>query len=63
MVWVVFFWYFDMGDVGMSEIMFCCVIYICKFLEEGLDQDFNLFDVQCEVCEVYIVFQCYEGWK
>jgi DNA invertase Pin-like site-specific DNA recombinase len=40
-----------------------CAIYTRKSSEEGLDQDFNSLDAQCEACAAYIASQRAEGWK
>src|SRR6202171_12993 len=37
-------------------------IYTRKFSEEGLEQEFNSLQAQCEACEAYIRSQRHEGW-
>jgi site-specific DNA recombinase len=39
-----------------------CAIYTRKSSEEGLDQEFNSLQAQCEACEAYIRSQRHEGW-
>jgi len=39
-----------------------CAIYTRKSSEEGLEQDFNSLDAQCEACEAYVASQRHEGW-
>ena len=39
-----------------------CAIYTRKSSEEGLEQEFNSLDAQCEACEAYITSQKAEGW-
>jgi len=39
-----------------------CAIYTRKSTEEGLQQDFNTLDAQCESAEAYIAAQKHEGW-
>jgi DNA invertase Pin-like site-specific DNA recombinase len=39
-----------------------CAIYTRKSSEEGLDQEFNSLQAQCEACEAYIRSQRPEGW-
>src|SRR5467141_727164 len=39
-----------------------CAIYARKSSEEGLEQEFNSLQAQCEACEAYIRSQRHEGW-
>src|ERR1700730_12314785 len=39
-----------------------CAIYTRKSSEEGLEQEFNSLQAQCEACEAYIRSQRHEGW-
>src|ERR1700741_2200804 len=39
-----------------------CAIYTRKSSEEGLEQEFNSLQAQCEACEAFIRSQCHEGW-
>ena len=39
-----------------------CAIYTRKSSEEGLEQEFNSLDAQCESCEAFIKSQQHEGW-
>jgi len=39
-----------------------CAIYTRKSSEEGLEQEFNSLQAQCEACEAYIRSQHHEGW-
>src|SRR5438094_4231993 len=39
-----------------------CAIYTRKSSEEGLEQEFNSLEAQCEACEAYIRSQRHEGW-
>src|SRR5438093_7205904 len=39
-----------------------CAIYTRKSSEEGLEQEFNSLEAQCEACEAYIRSQQHEGW-
>ena len=39
-----------------------CAIYTRKSSEEGLEQEFNSLQAQCEACEAYIHSQRHEGW-
>jgi DNA invertase Pin-like site-specific DNA recombinase len=39
-----------------------CAIYTRKSSEEGLEQEFNSLQAQCEACEAYIRSQRNEGW-
>src|SRR5271154_1390557 len=39
-----------------------CAIYTRKSSEEGLEQQFNSLEAQCEACEAYIRSQRHEGW-
>src|SRR5262245_49249364 len=39
-----------------------CGIYTRKSSEEGLEQEFNSLQAQCEACEAYIRSQQHEGW-
>ena len=39
-----------------------CAIYTRKSSEEGLEQDFNSLDAQCEACINYINSQKSQGW-
>src|SRR6202048_5301603 len=39
-----------------------CAIYTRKSSEEGLEQEFNSLQTQCEACEAYIRSQRHEGW-
>ena len=39
-----------------------CAIYTRKSSEEGLEQEFNSLQAQCEACEAYICSQRHEGW-
>ena len=39
-----------------------CAIYTRKSSEEGLEQEFNSIQAQCEACEAYIRSQRHEGW-
>src|SRR5881392_516849 len=39
-----------------------CAIYTRKSSEEGLEQQFNSLQAQCEACEAYIRSQRHEGW-
>src|SRR6059058_5566849 len=39
-----------------------CAIYTRKSSEEGLEQEFNSLQAQCEACEAYIGSQRHEGW-
>jgi DNA invertase Pin-like site-specific DNA recombinase len=39
-----------------------CAIYTRKSSKEGLEQEFNSLEAQCEACEAYICSQCHEGW-
>src|SRR5437762_1695777 len=39
-----------------------CAIYTRKSSEEGLEQEFNSLQAQCEACEAYIRRQQHEGW-
>src|SRR6266849_1816925 len=39
-----------------------CAIYPRKSSEEGLEQEFNSLQAQCEACEAYIRSQRHEGW-
>src|SRR2546430_13161368 len=39
-----------------------CAIYTRKASEEGLEQEFNSLEAQCEACEAYIRSQRHEGW-
>jgi site-specific DNA recombinase len=39
-----------------------CAIYTRKSSEEGLEQEFNSLQGQCEACEAYIRSQRHEGW-
>ncbi|MDD3419015.1 MAG: recombinase family protein [Candidatus Gastranaerophilales bacterium] len=46
----------------MNKKVVRCAIYTRKSSEEGLEQDFNSLDAQCEACEAYIKSQQHEGW-
>src|SRR5207302_9924263 len=46
------------GDLGRKR----CAIYTRKSSEEGLEQEFNSLQAQCEACEAYIRSQRHEGW-
>ena len=46
----------------MDKKLIRCAIYTRKSTEEGLEQDFNSLDAQCEACESYIKSQVHEGW-
>ena len=39
-----------------------CAIYTRKSSDEGLEQEFNSLQAQCEACEAYIRSQRHEGW-
>src|SRR6266851_5627052 len=39
-----------------------CAIYTRKSSEEGLEQEFNSLQAQCEACGAYIRSQRHEGW-
>src|SRR5437588_7415410 len=39
-----------------------CAIYTRKSSEEGLEEEFNSLQAQCEACEAYIRSQRHEGW-
>src|SRR5881398_4216528 len=39
-----------------------CAIYTRKSSEEGLEQEFNSLQAQCEACEAYVRSQRHEGW-
>jgi hypothetical protein len=39
-----------------------CAIYTRKSSEEGLEQEFNSLQAQCEACEAFIRSQRHEGW-
>src|SRR5256714_12255179 len=39
-----------------------CAIYTRKSSEEGLEQEFNSLQAQCEACEAYLRSQRREGW-
>src|SRR5437588_2194117 len=39
-----------------------CATYTRKSSEEGLEQEFNSLQAQCEACEAYIRSQRHEGW-
>src|ERR1700716_2595286 len=39
-----------------------CAIYTRKSSEEGLEQQFNSLQAQCEACEAFINSQRHEGW-
>ncbi|MDD6180991.1 MAG: recombinase family protein [Desulfovibrionaceae bacterium] len=39
-----------------------CAIYTRKSTEDGLEQEFNSLDAQCEASEAYIASQKSEGW-
>src|SRR5437868_2693157 len=39
-----------------------CAIYTRKSSKEGLEQEFNSLEAQCEACEAYIRSQRHEGW-
>src|SRR5439155_21832739 len=39
-----------------------CAIYTRKSSEEGLEQEFNSLQAQCEACEAYIRSQRHGGW-
>src|SRR6266446_1808147 len=39
-----------------------CAVYTRKSSEEGLEQEFNSLQAQCEACEAYIRSQRHEGW-
>ena len=39
-----------------------CAIYTRKSSEEGLEQDFNSLDAQCEACTAFVASQKAEGW-
>lgn len=47
----------------MSEIIrpLYCAVYTRKSTSEGLEQDFNSLDAQCEACMAYIASQRGEG--
>src|SRR5258705_2152508 len=38
-----------------------CAIYARKSSEEGLEQEFNSLQAQCEACEAYLRSQRHEG--
>src|SRR5438552_3148737 len=46
------------GDLSRKR----CAIYTRKSSEEGLEQEFNSLQAQCEACEAYIRSQRHEGW-
>src|SRR5437870_6998317 len=46
------------GEAGRKR----CAIYTRKSSEEGLEQEFNSLQAQCEACEAYIRSQRHEGW-
>ena len=39
-----------------------CAVYTRKSTEEGLEQEFNSMDAQCESAEAYITSQRHDGW-
>src|SRR6516164_9473181 len=39
-----------------------CAIYTRKSSEEGLEQEFNSLQAQCEACEAFINSQRHQGW-
>jgi hypothetical protein len=40
-----------------------CAVYTRKSSEEGLEQDFNSLDAQCEAGRAYVQSQRHEGWR
>ena len=45
-----------------TSIRVRCAIYTRKCTEEGLQQEFNTLDAQCESAEAFIAAQKHEGW-
>jgi DNA invertase Pin-like site-specific DNA recombinase len=40
-----------------------CAVYTRKSTEDGLEQEFNSLDAQCESGEAFIKSQVHEGWE
>src|SRR6478609_5738898 len=39
-----------------------CAIYTRVSTDQGLEQDFNSLDAQCDACQAYIRSQAHAGW-
>lgn len=46
-----------------SAPTFRCAVYTRKSTEDGLEQEFNSLDAQCDAGECYIKSQVAEGWQ